>query len=68
VCIHPSRIPVVRRAFAPTPAQLDGARRILDAARAHSGRGVFALDGRMVDEPLIRQARRLLARAGSPPA
>ncbi|GAA5190206.1 citrate (pro-3S)-lyase subunit beta [Rugosimonospora acidiphila] len=65
VCVHPRQVPVVRRAFAPTAQQLEAARRIVEAAGSRPGVGVFALDGRMVDEPLIRQARRLLSRAAS---
>ena len=59
-CIHPSHVPVIRRAYAPTAAQLADARRIVDAAREHGG--VFRLDGRMVDGPVIRHAEALLRR------
>ena len=33
-------------------------------AAAQSERGVFRYQGRMIDEPLLRQARAILARAG----
>ena len=58
VCIHPTQVAVVREAFSPTPEQADWARRVLAAAADE--RGVFTVDGRMVDEPVLRQARRLL--------
>jgi len=62
-CIHPSQVSVIRASFSPTDDELDWARRVLDAAEA--GTDVFALEGRMIDEPLLRQARRVVARAAS---
>jgi citrate lyase subunit beta/citryl-CoA lyase len=62
VCIHPSQVPVVRAAYAPLPEDVARARRVVEAA-ADAGGGVFTLDGRMVDEPLLRQARRVLEMA-----
>lgn len=62
--IHPSHCAVVRTAFAPTPDQVDHARRVVEAA-ATNEHGVFSLDGRQIDEPLVRQARRILARAAA---
>lgn len=61
--IHPNHIEPYRRAFAPTPDQLDEARRILAAADATPG--VFSFEGRMVDEPILRHARSVVARAGA---
>ena len=62
VCIHPSQVPLVRQAFLPSADQVTKARRIVNAAEAAPADGVFSLDGQMVDEPLVRQARRTLAR------
>jgi citrate lyase subunit beta/citryl-CoA lyase len=59
--IHPSHCGAVRAAFAPTPHQVRAARRVVEAAAA-SAHGVFSLDGQHIDEPLVRQARRVLAR------
>lgn len=62
-CVHPAIVPVLNAAFAPTAAEVDLARRQLEAAAAaaREGRGAFAVDGRMVDEPILRRARRVLA-------
>lgn len=60
-CIHPSQIEVVRRAFTPGTDELVRARAMLDAAEHQ--RGVFAFDGVMIDEPVLRHARRVIARA-----
>jgi citrate lyase subunit beta / citryl-CoA lyase len=57
-CIHPTQVGVVREAFRPTPAEVDWARRVLAAATDSAG--VFALDGRMVDAPVLRHAQRVL--------
>ncbi|MGN6325313.1 HpcH/HpaI aldolase/citrate lyase family protein [Pseudolysinimonas sp.] len=60
-CIHPSHVDVIRRAYAPSDVEVADARRIVDAAREHGG--VFRLDGRMVDGPVIRHAESVLRRA-----
>lgn len=57
-CIHPSQVDVVRNAFRPSQEQVAWAQRVVDAA---SDGGVTTIDGRMVDEPLLRQARTILA-------
>lgn len=65
-CIHPSQVAVVRAAYAPTADQVSWADRVLAAAADHPG--VFRLDDRMIDGPLLRQAEsiRLRARAARP--
>ena len=62
LCIHPKQIAPVHEAFAPTEAELDWARRVLAAAESAGGAAV-ALDGAMVDRPVILRAEDLLARA-----
>lgn len=62
LCIHPAQVAPVQAAFAPDPAALIWARRVLDEAPAHGG-AVFRLDGRMVDAPVLALAARLVARA-----
>ncbi|MCS6846849.1 MAG: CoA ester lyase [Anaerolineae bacterium] len=63
--IHPRQLEIVNRAFAPSPEEIARAQRIVQAAReqAAAGLGAFALDGRMVDGPIIKQAENVLARA-----
>jgi citrate lyase beta subunit len=62
-CIHPSQVATVNRAFDPSESELAWARRVLaaDEQAAAQGLGVFALDGAMVDLPVVMRARRLLA-------
>ncbi|MOA11171.1 Citrate lyase subunit beta-like protein [compost metagenome] len=66
LCIHPSQVSTVHDTLMPSAEQLDWARRVL--AVAADGDGVFVVDGAMVDAPVIGRARRLLERAGQPPA
>lgn len=60
LCIHPQQVPVVNAALGPTAAEIDWASRVL-AQSSLTGGSVFTLDGRMVDEPLLRKARHVLA-------
>ena len=60
VCIHPRQVDVVRVAFRPSTDSVQWAREVLAAADA-VGDGVFRHGGRMVDEPVLKQARRILA-------
>ncbi len=62
-CIHPSQVAVIRDAYRPDDAAVAWARAVL--AAAESERGVFTYDGRMVDEPVLRHARGLLARSAT---
>lgn len=68
MAIHPRQVPVIQAAFSPTTDQLAAAQRLLAAYHAHqdAGTGVFALDGKMVDAPMLRAAERILARAALP--
>lgn len=61
LCIHPRQVAVVHEVLAPGAQELDWARRVL-AADAAAGGAAVQIDGRMVDLPVVLQARRLLAR------
>lgn len=62
LCIHPAQVALCNAAFAPSEEELNWARRVLAAAEEHQGQA-FRLDGRMVDLPVILQARRALSQA-----
>jgi citrate lyase subunit beta/citryl-CoA lyase len=62
-CIHPSQVSIIRAAYRPDEKSVSWARSVLAAAAGE--RGVFSYRGVMVDEPVLRHARRVLARAGS---
>jgi len=61
-CIHPAQVVVVNLAFLPSETEVAWARRVLAAndAAAADGRGVFALEGAMIDRPVVERARRVL--------
>jgi len=65
LCIHPKQVAVVNAAYRPTDAECDWARRVLDAAE-RSGGAAVAVDGKMVDKPVILRARAILDE-GEPP-
>lgn len=66
--IHPAQIASANRIFLPTPEEIAAARAIVDAFEQpeNAGRGVIALDGRMVELLHLTQARRILAKSDSP--
>jgi citrate lyase subunit beta/citryl-CoA lyase len=66
-CINPAQVPALNEAFSPSDAEIAQARRVIEVDRAAraAGRGAVALDGRMVDVPVVRRAERLLARAAA---
>lgn len=62
LCIHPKQVVAVNAAFAPSPDELAWATRVLAAAAASGGAAV-ALDGRMVDRPVILKAEQMVREA-----
>lgn len=59
LCIHPSQVAAVHDRLAPTDDQLAWARRIVDATRADGS--AVAVDGHMVDPPVVARAQQILA-------
>jgi citrate lyase subunit beta/citryl-CoA lyase len=62
LCIHPKQLGPVNAAFAPTVDELAWAGRVAAAAEAANG-GAVALDGKMVDRPVILIAQQMLDEA-----
>jgi len=64
--IHPKTIDAANRLYGPSDEEVAWATKIVaafDAARAE-GKGVIAVDGKMVEDLHVREAQRLLAMAG----
>lgn len=63
--IHPDQIAPVHAAFTPSAAAIAQAQRLMAAFHENqaAGRGAFALDGKMVDRPMLRAAEQVLAKA-----
>jgi citrate lyase beta subunit len=61
-CIHPAQVEIVNRVFVPETGSVDWARRVVEAAETgeREGRGAVALDGEMIDAPIVARARRIL--------
>jgi len=65
LAIHPTQVGPINETFTPDPERVEWAERVVaarDDAEAE-GRGVFAVDGEMIDAPLVAQAERVLERA-----
>lgn len=60
LAIHPSQVPLINAAFTPSEDELAHARAIVDAFAANPGVGALQLQGRMLDQPHLRQAKALL--------
>ena len=66
--IHPAQIKVIEAVFSPTDAEIERARRVMEAAAAaeREGRGSVSLDGEMVDAPVVARARNVLDSLSEP--
>jgi citrate lyase beta subunit len=63
--IHPNQVAIVQDAFTPNTKEITDAIQLIDEFTKHQafGVGAFALDGKMIDAPLIKAAERVLSRA-----
>jgi citrate lyase subunit beta/citryl-CoA lyase len=63
-CIHPGQVTIVNEEYKPSAEEVEYARKViaLDKEAAAAGRASFALDGKMIDIPIIVRAERLLKR------
>jgi citrate lyase beta subunit len=63
--IHPNQVETVQAAFTPSEEAIEYAQRVVRAfaASQKEGKGAFALDGKMIDMPLLKNAQKVLDRA-----
>jgi citrate lyase subunit beta / citryl-CoA lyase len=61
-CIHPKQVAAVNTAFSPSDAEIVWAQHVIEAAQRSCGAAV-AVDGRMIDRPVILKAEQIAARA-----
>ena len=59
LAIHPDQVAVINDAFTPSSADVEHARHVV--AAFSSGAGVASLDGKMLDQPHLKQAKNVLA-------
>jgi citrate lyase subunit beta / citryl-CoA lyase len=60
--IHPAQIDIINTTFAPSPAEVEYAQRVVDAFEEaeRAGRGSTSLEGKVIDVPVVKRARALL--------
>jgi citrate lyase beta subunit len=63
--IHPRQVDPIQLAFSPSPQAIEQAQRVVQAAaeQQQAGSGAFALDGKMIDAPVVRAAEWVLEKA-----
>ena len=63
-CIHPGQVAIVNEEYTPTEKEVEYAKKViaLDKEAAAAGRASFALDGKMIDIPIIVRAQKLIKR------
>ena len=63
--IHPNQVEIINKVYSPTQEQITWAKRVIMASEEASKKklGVFSLDGKMVDKPIISRAEKILIKA-----
>lgn len=63
--INPRHLPIIHEVFSPKLKEIRYALRVMDAVSQaqKEGKGVFAIDGKMIDAPVINRAKATLATA-----
>jgi len=63
--IHPTQVEPVQSAYTPNDEAIAYAKRVVQTFEASQkeGRGAYALDGKMIDMPLVKNAQKVLERA-----
>lgn len=65
MAIHPDQVAVIAEVFTPSAAEIAHAEAVVHLFAANPGAGTLSLDGKMLDFPHLKQARRVLAAAGA---
>ncbi len=63
--IHPNQVAIVQDAYTPSADAIEYAKRIIESFETSQseGKGAYALDGKMIDLPLLKNAQKVLDRA-----
>ncbi len=64
MAIHPHQVETINHIFSPSAAEIEAAQVLVTAFERHvaTGKGVFVVNGRMVDMPIVRAAQRILGK------
>jgi citrate lyase subunit beta/citryl-CoA lyase len=65
LCIHPKQVAAVNAGFSPSEEEIAWAQRVLAAIETGGGRGAVAVDGKLVDKPVIDRAQAILSGRGA---
>ncbi len=60
LAIHPRQVPIINAAFTPSSAEIADAEAVVAAFAENPGAGTLSLNGRMLDQPHLKLARRVL--------
>lgn len=60
LCIHPKQVEAINRLFSPSAQEIAWAARVIEAMQAANGAAI-AVDGKMVDRPVMLKAQRIQA-------
>lgn len=65
LCIHPNQVAIANEVFLPTAQEVAQAESILDAARQArtTALGATSLDGKMIDQPVVRRAEKIIQKS-----
>jgi citrate lyase subunit beta/citryl-CoA lyase len=63
MAIHPDQVATINAAFTPSGEELEWSKRVVATFESNPGMGTVGLDGKMLDMPHLKQARRVLAMA-----
>ena len=64
-CIHPNQIDTINNLFLPSQEDIDYASKILIAKQRADleGLGAFSVDGKMIDQPIIKRAQQIIEKS-----
>lgn len=68
IAIHPGQVAAINAAFSPSTEELAWSKKVVDLFEANPGMGTVGLEGKMLDMPHLKQARRVLELAQRFPA
>ncbi|MES2282245.1 MAG: CoA ester lyase [Pseudomonadota bacterium] len=68
IAIHPNQVAAINAAFSPSAEELAWSKKVVDLFEANPGMGTVGLEGKMLDMPHLKQARRVLELAQRFPA
>lgn len=60
--IHPTQVSIVQEVYGVDPERLKWAQRVIEKSKeeAAAGAGAFVLDGKVIDEPVMKEAKRII--------